>query len=310
MGGPLLSMVLLFFLYRQLMAQPDLHLRWKSIQGFLVRPLFWLLMALMLVNWTIEAVKWQLLVRPLEPMRLFKALKAVLAGCSITMITPNRTGEFGGRMLFVNAENRIQAISATLLGSMSQLAVTALAGIWSLFFFHNATNVQVPYSSVLFWSGIVLAALSICFVICSRWFIQWLMKIKYLQKLAQHLQVWKAYSINDLLIVFLFSALRYSVFILQFIIAFRMVEVDMPIKEVMFATMLFFLAMAVIPTIGFTELPVKLYTANALFGCFSANAFGIASAVFLIWLINLLIPSVVGSLTIMKIKLIRHDASA
>jgi len=304
-----MSVLLLYFLYRQLMAQPDLQLRWKWMQGFFMNPMFWLLVVLMLANWSIETMKWQMLVRPLERMRFLKALQAVLAGCSITMITPNRTGEFGGRIMFVNPENRIQAISATLLGSMSQLGVTALAGICSLFFFYDSDQLQPSYSSILLWSGITLAVASVGFVLYSRLVIRWLMKVKYLNKLAQHLQVWKAYAINDLLRVFLLSALRYSVFILQFIIAFQLVGVGIPAREVMFATMLFFLVMALIPTIGFTELPVKLYTANALFGCFSTNTIGIAFAIFLIWLINLLVPSVLGSLTIMKIKLIRHDAS-
>jgi uncharacterized membrane protein YbhN (UPF0104 family) len=71
----------------------------------------------------------------LEAISFLKSLKCVFAGCSITMLTPNRTGEFGGRILFLKKENRAKAISINIVGSIAQLLVTMVLGCVSFCYF-------------------------------------------------------------------------------------------------------------------------------------------------------------------------------
>ena len=96
---------------------------------------FWLVIFLMFVNWGIEAIKWQLLIKHIQQFSFFRSFKSVLSGCSVTMLTPNRVGEYGGRILYVKEDNRIKAISLTIVGSISQLLVTMIMGCFGLFFF-------------------------------------------------------------------------------------------------------------------------------------------------------------------------------
>ena len=49
---------------------------------------------LMMVNWSIEAKKWTIVTRFLEPVTFFKALKGVLMGIAVSLIFPNRTENF------------------------------------------------------------------------------------------------------------------------------------------------------------------------------------------------------------------------
>ena len=56
----------------------------------------------------------------------------MLAGCSITMLTPNRIGEYGGRIMYVQEQHRLKAISLTILGSISQLTITMFMGTTGL----------------------------------------------------------------------------------------------------------------------------------------------------------------------------------
>ena len=70
----------------------------------------WLLL-FVFVNWGIEARKWQLLMKAVQPMSFITAFKSVLCGVTLSLNTPNRMGEYGGRILFVKEGNRIKAIA-------------------------------------------------------------------------------------------------------------------------------------------------------------------------------------------------------
>jgi hypothetical protein len=66
------------------------------------------------------------------------------------------------------------------------------------------------------------------------------------------------------------------------------------------------LVMAMAPTIGFTELPIRAAASLQILQLFSNNLIGIQAASLGIWIINLVIPAVVGSLLILRIKIIKE----
>jgi hypothetical protein len=67
---------------------------------------------------------------------------------------------------------------------------------------------------------------------------------------------------------------------------------------------LFFWCIAVVPTISIAELGERGYLSWVVFHQFSSNTIGIVSATTGIWLLNLIIPSVVGSILLFKMKLL------
>jgi hypothetical protein len=70
---------------------------------------------------------------------------------------------------------------------------------------------------------------------------------------------------------------------------------------------IFYLLMAMAPTIGFTELPVRATASVALFSLYSNNIIGIQAAALSIWLINLVLPAVIGSVLILGVKITKED---
>ena len=91
--------------------------------------------ALMCVNWALEAFKWQIALRPVQSIPFSRAFKAILAGTCIASFTPNRVGEYLGRMLFVDPGNKILSIAPTILCSMAQMLVTLTAGSLGIYLF-------------------------------------------------------------------------------------------------------------------------------------------------------------------------------
>lgn len=219
--GPVFFIILSWSLYKQIMAQPDLESRWLQIKDSVQAPALWLSCVLMLLNWGIEALKWQIQLAPLQKLSFANAYKSVLAGCSITMLTPNRVGEYGGRILYVSENNRIDAIPLTILGSISQLFVTLFIGMLALLsFVCNSTNTLhfkfMPTYSIEILLYVSISATVFFMLLYFRvgLLVNFLSKISFLKKYASHFQLLHSFSRKQLLRILFLSFLRYSVFIL------------------------------------------------------------------------------------------------
>jgi hypothetical protein len=296
------------------MRQPDLPQRWLQIKQGLGTWQFWLALVLMPFNWGIEGRKWQLLVQPMQPFSWWRAFQSVLSGCSITMLTPNRVGEYGGRILYVQEGNRIKAISLTIAGSISQLLITLLMGCCGLIFLRIISQPSGSQIAVLphFW-GDVLLYLSISITVALflfYWQLGWLVrlmeKIPALNRITRHINVLDELN-NDLLLRLLSLSLgRYLVFVIQYLLLLKVMDVHITPVVCFWLISVFYLVMAVAPTIGFTELPVRVTASWTLLHLYSPNTLGIGAAALATWLINLVIPAVIGSLLMLRIKIVNE----
>ena len=113
--------------------------------------MFFSVVGLMLVNWGIEARKWQLAIRRIQPIPFQKALKAIFTGTTLAFFTPNRMGEYMGRILYIEKGKRIQAVSLTIVCSMAQLLVTLSAGLVGLVFMKNTIVANSESASIDSW---------------------------------------------------------------------------------------------------------------------------------------------------------------
>ncbi len=97
---------------------------WPAFLRALQRPGNWrylaLAVALMPLNWWLEARKWQLLLHAFLPWPFGRVLRATLAGVSVSAATPNRIGEIGGRLLLARRPEWPAVIASSLLGSLCQ----------------------------------------------------------------------------------------------------------------------------------------------------------------------------------------------
>ena len=307
--GPMLFVLVVYSLYNQISQQQDLLVRWQQIKTSWRDPLFWVVFLLMFLNWGLESLKWKLLLKPLENIRFAKAIQSVFAGCSITMITPNRTGEFGGRILFVKAENRIKAISTNILGSISQMIITSIVGCVGLIYLIYFSNLDsklilLPwiFNNVNIYLSLGVSIILAMFYFKTHFFIVFISKFKFLHKIVRHVKVIEQFSKYELLIILFCSFLRYLVFILQYILIMHVMHVEMESSIAFWLIGVFYLMMAIIPTIGFTELPIRSALGISIFGILSTNILGIQVACFAIWIINLVIPATIGSVFLLMKK--------
>ena len=75
---------------------------------------------MMFLNWFLESLKWRFLISKIEKISIKQSLRAVFAGITISAFTPNRVGEYGGRVFCLEKADRVQAVLITVIGSMAQ----------------------------------------------------------------------------------------------------------------------------------------------------------------------------------------------
>lgn len=313
--GPLLFLWLSWSIYRQVMHQPGLADSWRQIKesfsGTKVCMLIGVLL-LMIVNWGIEARKWQLSVKQIQAVGLGKAFRAVLSGVSFSVSTPNRVGEYLGRILYMDEGNRLKAVSLTIAGSMSQLVITLAMGLVSLLFLQDAiaeSQMITPFwvHMILYGGAGVLLILTLFYFRLSL-LIRWVDRLPGVKKFAWLLQALEEFNATLLLQLLSLSAIRFVIFIVQYYLLFRLFGVEVSWWQAWGAVSVMFLVMAAIPTVAlFTDLGLKGEVSLKLLGIFSSNQLGIGLTTLCIWLINLVIPALAGSLLILSIKKIFNN---
>ncbi len=313
--GPVLFVALSWSLYKQIINQPDLPNRWNEIKNSWLQPAFGIIVALMFANWGIEAKKWQVLMGSVQKISFVTAFKSVLAGCSITMLTPNRVGEYGGRILYIDEGNRIKAISLTIVGSISQLLITLGVGCTGLILFrftalYNTSIVrEMPsyWSNGLIFLSVIVTVVLFMFYLRIGWLVRIMEKVPSLSRIVRPVAVLDDLRSKQLWSLLLLSLLRYLIFVIQYVLIFRVMNIGVPGWLCFWLMTVFFLIMAIAPTFGFIELPVRMKASWEIFKLYTANEIGVSAASLGIWLINLVIPAVIGSLLILSIKIVKEN---
>lgn len=270
--------------------------------------------ALMLVNWGLEARKWQLMILRLQPMSWYKAFKATLTGTTLAFFTPNRMGEYFGRVLYIQEGKRVKAISLTIVGSMAQLLVTLVFGAVgirvirdTLLMAEQGAASGVLWMDTVFYVTLLGAFTLTLFYFRLAWLVRWIEKIPRIEKLTEAIRVLGDFPNGLLLRILALSVLRYGVFIVQYYLLFAVFKVELTEWQVFWSVSVVFLVMAIVPTIALiTELGVRWKTSLQIIQLFSNNFVGILATSLAIWLINLVVPALMGSLLILNIRLFRY----
>jgi uncharacterized membrane protein YbhN (UPF0104 family) len=296
---------------RQLQKQP--HWRdslYQMTEGALGKQKWKLfsMFGLMWVNWALETYKWRIALKPVQEIRFLRAFKAVLAGTCIASFTPNRVGEYLGRMLFVDPGNKLFSIAPTIVCSLAQMLVTLIAGSVGLYLFsvlpvHYQLSWLTPglFRTVMIISAtfaILLALVYFRFDPLLKKINHWLVRTK------RNFTIPENYGYKSLGTILFASAIRYGVFILQYFLLFSLFGVSVSGEQVFTSVSVMFVLMAIVPTLTFlTDLGFRWAVGIQIFQMFTSNTAAILAVSLCIWLINLIIPALVGSLLILRIKL-------
>ena len=253
--------------------------------------LFLVAILLMPVNWILETIKWRLLIKSAEPFP--HLLKSIIAGVTLGFVTPGRSGEFVGRVLFVSEENKAKIFYLSSIGGIAQSVATLVAGVFFVF----------VWSGNSFFYGITIGVAVVFLLVYFRFYLlnQLISSNSFLAKHSLVIGEEELPSMLTQLQVLLLSFVRFGVYLLQYVLLMLFFGVSSNFWLMLINSGVFLVAQTFSPMMPFIDLSYRGGTALYVFADFT-NSLGVLSAVMMVWLINLVFPSVIGYFFILNRK--------
>ena len=246
-----------------------------------------LLLSMTLLNWYFEVVKWKNLASGIKQISLAEALKQSLASLTVSLITPNRIGEYGAKALYFEPKDRRRVVLYNFIGNFSQMSITVLFGLLGLWVVNE--KVSHPFLSDLPVTGIFTIAAT---VLAAGILLGYIRKGIYSKLLRRLLAIPGSLLAN----AFLLSALKYLVFSHQFYFLLLFFGVDLDYALCMSLITTSYLISSVIPGFVLFDWLVKGSVAVMLFSGFGVNEILVLSITSVMWLLNFGLPTLAGSL--------------
>lgn len=261
------------------------------------------LVLLMLLNWFIESLKWKYLLTRVERISTWKAVESVFCGLTWAVFTPNRIGEFGGRVFFLSPRKRIIGIVSMAVGAVGQMVTTNVIGSIALLWFvatfmelNPIVEFGIAFLVTIFCSFFVLLYFNIQVID------RLLSRIKFIKPFRRFFSILAKYKTSELLRILGFSITRYLVFSSQYCIIISFLIPGIPILSVILLLFVLFFIQSALPSLDLLDISVRASTAGYLFTFITDQEVAIMAATACIWFINLIVPAILGSVFVLKLN--------
>ncbi|MEN8250081.1 MAG: hypothetical protein ABFS32_14205 [Bacteroidota bacterium] len=280
-----LSAIILIYLYQSIIQNQKIlkdlgafNVSWSLFNiGLLISVII-----LLPINWSLESMKWRILAGKAN-ISFQKAIIGVMSGVTLDNILPASTGSITGRVLSVDKESRMEVIPGILAGQFLQSVVTflfGLVGFWLAWTKNpDIFSWQLIHTIYLLGGGII-AMLALYF---------WRKKIPdFIKPISQ-------YSFFNWMNVLGLSIIRYLVFLGQFILLMQIFSPELDVLLQLGCATFVFAARTFLPKISSLErLGIRAMAAVFFLDLFAQPYAGVLYAVVSLWMINLVIPSLIG----------------
>lgn len=301
-----LSIPIVFIaLYYQLFIKTNYLETWEVFQtSFTLTGIGYLLLALALLplNLSTETAKWYKLLKKLHQITFKKSFESLLAGISLSIFTPKRIGEYGGRILVLR-KNKAKALASLFVSNLSQSIANLIIGLFTIlsygwFFSLSFKNKELIIATAILFS---IALLTLYFNL--NLLVQFLSRFKFFQKRNIPTEILNHYNNSELIEFLFYSAAKYFIFILQFVLIIKAFGIDIQLfAGIICASSVFFIK-TMLPVPASVELAARGSIAIFFFQIFTENHIGILVASIILWIMNLGLPAVIGSFIIANQKI-------
>ena len=265
---------------------------------------FSLLAALLLmpVNWGMEAWKWKLVVERLHPIGFSRAFEGVLSGLTVSFFTPNRVGEYAGRIIYLREGSRLRGTLLTVIENIAQLVITVVAGSLAIPIYLAGNGEPALLVASVAIGGIGISFLVLFLYLRLPHLSTLLPRLPLLKRFEPYLQVEDAATPGLLWKVLCWSLLRFLVFSIQLYLLLLAFGVQAPLGPAMLRIVLTFFVLTIVPTFAFTDPVVRGAAGSYFFATLTSHLTGVVLATQALWLTNLALPAALGALLLAVIS--------
>ncbi len=284
----LLFLAVIWLLYNQL-----IQIDWvKRDKIEIQKPFFFILsILLVLVNWSFEYLKWNaVLIVSKSNVSLKFRIKSFFAGIVTGFLTPNMLGNFIGRMFYFQRRERVPIILLTLFSNAAQFIASVVFGfialIWlgipNLVAFENSNfylAILAPTLVLLIWAFMRFEKIKVGFIT----------RLKIYQKSVPLLHNAKGFRFK----LMIFSLFRHSVFSLQYWLLLKAFGLEISWEWFGWIWQVFFWS-TLVPSLWFGKLFIRESMALLILAPLTSEPFVILFASLFLWVINQIVPSLIG----------------
>lgn len=258
--------------------------------------------ALMPINWIVEAKKWQQLVKHLQPLLLGEAVKSVFMGLAASLITPNRIGDFAGRIVVLQAKNRLSGAMSVFVGSVAQMLAIALFGVVAMCFKPNLPNilnwVEQHYTFIVIVLIVLLIAAVLLYFFIDFFALQF--RLKQFKWLEKFIQAAGYHTKQQLFIAIWLSVVRYIIFSFQFYLILQAMGISLSAQEAFCSIALMYCFVTILPSFALAEWGIRGSMALLFIVPLGGTATQIVATSIIVWIINVATPALLGCLLIVQ----------
>ena len=304
-----IAAILMFIIYEQAFEEKGLSLVFeagKALPGMENWP--WLAAAFLLlpVNWILETQKWRSLLWPFWKITFRRAFSGVMAGVSLSLFTPNRIGEYGGRLLAVPARYNWHAVMAALVGNLAQLLVLIGGGLVGALYVVGLyyRDVQLLFNG-FWWLAVTLVSLAYVLFFNIGWLSGVARVLPLPRKVLRLLLLLRHYRPARLSLALGLAAARYATYSVQFFCLLAFFGLKAPVGAALAGIATIFLIQTSIPLPPVLGLLARGEAALLALGPHGDQDVAILAATFALFIINLGLPALVGMAAILKINVLK-----
>lgn len=245
-----------------------------------------------------ESWKWQTLLRHLHPMSIHEAQQQVYYGYVGAFVTPYRVGDYPTRMTLLPDKSQwASAVALGVVGSLAMLIVEICLGVPAMVMFVQYESVM-PTQYMLITVGVIMLLLLFC-----PWCVRWGKKHRWqsgqVQRIFGELSQLTPRRVAEIVLQ---SLARYMIWAMQLILIFRFCGIELTPMQWLLTIPTYYLLLGVIPSLPVADIAVRGSLSIIIFGAFTPHTANIAVATTIIWVVNTILPMLVGSMVNMHLR--------
>lgn len=294
---------------------------WQQISSFAVDQWMLLVISVLLipVNWGLEALKWWWMVKRYYPEEPFRdCFQSVIAGITTGIFTPNRIGEYAGRILYLSPGHRAEAVMMLMLDRAAQMLITLLMGSAALYLLVQAHENQLiaglHAAGITFeptWLPWMYAGLAtVNLIVLTGIFnphtlhkLLWKFPLQRLPLVAKASDALLDLESRLLARILVVGAVRSTVFSLQYVLLMWAFGYTGSLSLALGMIWVIFFIKSAIPSVALSELGVRESTALLVMGLWAVPDTVAFSSTFLLYVLNIILPALIGTIFVQRMRI-------
>ncbi len=280
--------------------------QWAALFTLIPNSLPWVLLTIVLIplNLGCETAKWHILLKKWYPnVSFFQLFKAIFAGISIGILTPNRLGEYAGRLTYIPNGHRTEATAMTFLSRFAQTLPTSIIGTIGLCYLFPLLSTHFPPISANYFFlvlGFVNVGMLVCWLGIKRWnryFSYYLSSFNWIHRMSEAISFTGKVALMK---ISYWSFIRYGIFSCQYYLLMSVCGYEGNIIDAWVCISAIFFIKSLVPSIALSEWGIREIVAIEVMNLYDIPIMIALGSTSLLYVFNMILPAIIGTFLIYR----------